>query len=63
VFEYGTNDLLGSATAPIPLGKNGTALLRITGLAKATTYYVRAVLTQGSIQKTGNIMTFTTSAK
>lgn len=63
VFEYGTNDLLGSATSPIPLGKNGTALLRITGLTKSTTYYVRAVLTQGSIQKTGNIMTFTTSAK
>ena len=62
VFEYGINDLLGSATTPIPLSKNGTALLRITGLTPQTTYYVRAVLTQGPITKTGNIMTFTTSA-
>jgi hypothetical protein len=60
VFEYGTNDLLGSATAPVALSKNGTALLRITGLTKGTTYYVRAVFTQGSTQKTGNTMTFTT---
>lgn len=63
VFEYGTNDVLGSATAPVALSKNGTALLRVTGLTKATVYYVRAVLTQGSITKTGNIMTFTTSAR
>jgi len=60
VFEYGLNDLLGSATAPVPLSKNGTALLRITGLTPMTTYYVRAVLTQRSITKTSNIMTFTT---
>ena len=60
VFEYGTNDMLGSATAPVGLSKSGTALVRVTGLTPATTYYVRAVLTQGSITKTGNIMTFTT---
>lgn len=60
VFEYGMNDLLGSATAPVVIGKNGAALLRVTNLAPKTTYYVRAVLTQGAITKTGNIMTFTT---
>lgn len=60
VFEYGTNDMLGSATAPVALSKSGTALLRVVGLTPATTYYVRAVLTQGSTTKTGNIMTFTT---
>jgi hypothetical protein len=60
VFEYGVNDLLGSATAPVVIGKNGAALLRVTGLIPKTTYYVRAVLTQGAITKTGNIMTFTT---
>jgi hypothetical protein len=63
VFEYGTNDLLGSATAPVALGKNGTVLYRVTGLAPATTYYVRAVLAQGSITTPGNIMTFTTAAR
>lgn len=63
VFEYGINDLLGSATSPVTLSKSGTALLRITGLTPATTYFVRAVLTQGSTTKTGNIMTFTTSAR
>ncbi len=63
VFEYGTNDLLGSATAPVPLGKNGTVLYRVTDLAPATTYYVRAVLAQGSITVPGNIMTFTTLAR
>lgn len=60
VFEYGINDLLGSATAPVVIGKNGAALIRITNLTPKTTYYVRAVLTQGAITKTGNIMTFTT---
>ncbi len=61
VFEYGLNDLLGSATAPIPMGKNGTVLFRVTDLSPATTYYVRAVLVQGSTTTPGNIMTFTTS--
>ncbi len=60
VFEYGLNDILGSATAPIPLSKNGTALFRVSGLSPATTYYVRAVLAQGSNTTPGNIMTFVT---
>ena len=63
VFEYGINDLLGSATAPVALGKDGTVLYRVTGLAPATTYYVRAVLAQGSMTTPGNIMTFTTLAR
>ncbi len=62
VFEYGINDLLGSATAPVALGKNGTALFRVTGLLPSTTYYVRAVLAQGSTTTPGDIMTFTTTA-
>lgn len=63
IFEYGTSDVLGSATAPVTLGKNGTALFRLTGLTPNTTYYIRAVFTQGSITKTGNMMTFTTLKK
>jgi hypothetical protein len=61
VFEYGTNDLFGSGTAPVALTKNGTALLRVTGLLPQTTYLVRAVLTQGSDITVGNTMTFATS--
>lgn len=60
VFEYGTNDLLGSGTAPIPLSQNGTALLRVNGLLPATTYFVRAVLIQGAETTAGDTMTFTT---
>lgn len=63
VFEYGTNDLLGSATAPVPLGSNGTALLRVTNLTPGTTYYVRATLVQGSNTIPGNMMTFVTLPK
>ena len=63
IFEYGINDLLGSATAPLPLSKGGTALFRVTGLLPSTTYFVRAVLAQGSNTTNGNTMTFMTSAK
>ena len=60
VFEYGTSDLFGSATPPVAVGKNGTALFTVTGLLPNTQYYVRAVLAQGSITTQGNTMTFTT---
>lgn len=60
VFEYGINDLLGNASAPVALASNGTALTRVTGLSPDTTYYVRAVLTQGSNVVPGEKMTFTT---
>lgn len=63
VFEYGTSDLFGSATPPVVLAKNGTALYGATGLAPATTYYVRAVLAQGSNTTVGNTMTFTTNVQ
>lgn len=63
VFEYGTSDLFGSATPPVSLGKNGTALFTASGLTPATMYYVRAVLVQGSNTTVGNTMTFTTTAK
>ncbi len=63
VFEYGTSDLFGSATPPVPLTKNGTVLYTATVLAPATTYYVRAVLAQGSITTVGNTMSFTTLAR
>ncbi|MBP6904608.1 MAG: hypothetical protein KBB91_00940 [Candidatus Pacebacteria bacterium] len=63
VFEYGTSDLFGSATAPLLLGKNGTALYTVSALTPLTTYYVRAILAQGSITTVGNTMTFTTIAK
>jgi hypothetical protein len=62
VFQYGTNDTLGSATTPVKVTKSGTALFTITGLTPATTYYVEAVAVQGSTTATGTIMTFTTAA-
>ena len=61
IFEYGINDLFGKGTGPVALTKNGTALFRITDLLPETTYFVRAVLTQGSTITVGNTMTFTTS--
>ncbi len=60
IFEYGTNDLFGSATPPVSVGKNGTSLFTVTGLTPNTTYYVRAILVQGSNTTQGNTMTFTT---
>lgn len=63
MFEYGTSDTFGNATPPALLGKNGTILSPVTGLAPATLYYVRAVAAQGSNTTTGTIMTFTTLAK
>ncbi len=60
IFEFGTSALLGSATSPLPLPKNGTVLFTALGLRPATTYYVRAVLAQGSKTTLGNTMTFTT---
>ncbi len=60
VFEYGTNDLLGSGTTPVALSQNGTALFRVNGLAPGTLYYVRAILDQGAVTTSGNIMNFTT---
>lgn len=61
IFEYGENDLLSSATAPVDLASNGTVLVKATGLNPDTTYYVRAVLTQGSNVVSGDKMKFTTS--
>ena len=63
VFEYGISDLFGSATPPVAMGKNGTALFTASGLTPATLYHVRAVLVQGSNTTVGNTTTFTTTAK
>ncbi len=63
MFEYGISDTFGNATPPGVLGKNGTILTPVTGLAPSTLYYVRAVAAQGSNTTTGTIMTFTTLAK
>ena len=62
VFQYGTSDTFGSATAPVNVTKSGTALLTVTGLIPSTTYYVEAVAVQGSVTATGSIMSFTTTA-
>jgi hypothetical protein len=62
VFQYGTNDTLGSATPPVKVTKSGTALFNVTGLTPATTYSVEAVAVQGSTTATSTIMTFTTTA-
>jgi hypothetical protein len=62
VFNYGTSDNFGSATAPVNVTNSGTALLTVTGLLPSTTYYVEAVAVQGSVTATGSIMSFTTTA-
>ena len=62
VFNYGTSDALGSASTPITVTKNGTALFKATKLTPSTTYYVEAVAVQGSVTTTGTIMSFTTPA-
>ncbi len=61
VFQYGLSDTLDSASAPVKVTQNGTALFSVTGLTPATTYYVEAVAVQGSSTATGTIMTFTTA--
>lgn len=62
VFEYGTTDTFGSASTPTAVKTTGAVVSRITTLAPATTYYVRAVLVQGAVTTIGNTMTFITSA-
>ncbi len=61
VFQYGINDTLGSATAPVKVSKSGTAVFTVTGLTPGTMYYVNSVAVQGSTTATGTIMTFTTA--
>jgi hypothetical protein len=61
IFEYGTSDTFGSATAPINVTKNGAVLSTLTGLSPQTQYFVRAVAVRGSITTTANITSFVTS--
>jgi hypothetical protein len=63
VFEYGTSDEFGNATAPITISKNGTVLVTVTKLLPDTTYYVRAVAARGADLITGNMTTFITTKK
>lgn len=62
IFEFGTTTLLGSATSPVSLTKNGTVLYTALGLSANTKYYVRAVLSQGGNTTVGDTMTFNTLA-
>jgi hypothetical protein len=62
VFNYGTTDAFGSATAPITLNKTGTALVTVTGLTPATQYIVKAIVVRGSITTEGDNVPFATSA-
>jgi hypothetical protein len=64
-FEYGTTAAYGTTVtaAPAPLPKSGaTATATIDGLAPATTYHVRVVLTTKDKQDEGPDATFTTAA-
>lgn len=61
IFEYGTSDLLGSATAPLVVPKSGSVLTTISRLIPDTTYYVRAVAVRGTETTTAQTMTFITS--
>ncbi len=61
VFQYGTSDAFGSATPPVKVTKNGTAVFTATGLTPGTPYYVEAVAVQGSSTATGSVMNFTTA--
>lgn len=62
VFQYGTSDIFGSATTPVPVTKSGAAFSTAKNLEPDTTYYVQAVLVTGSTTMLGNTMNFTTSA-
>jgi len=61
VFQYGTSDVFGRATAPSVMTKSGTALQLVKDLQPNTTYYVQAVAVVGSATTTGNTMSFTTT--
>jgi hypothetical protein len=63
VFEYGTTDSFGSATAPIVVTKSSTTLFTITKLNPDTNYFVRAVAVRGSNSIVGNTLSFTTNKK
>jgi hypothetical protein len=63
VFQYGTTDTFGTASAPVMVSKSGTALFTAQGLTPGTTYYVEAVAVQGSTTATSTIISFTTATK
>jgi hypothetical protein len=65
-FEYGTDSGLAGAnvTADVSLGSGGTATALtqiLTGLLPGTTYYFRAVATNGSGTSRGTTLSFTTA--
>ncbi len=63
VFEYGTTDTFGSASAPVVVSKSTTTLITINKLSPETTYYVRAVANRGGSTILGNTTSFTTLKK
>ena len=63
VFQYGTTDQFGTASAPVTASQSGTALFTASGLTPATTYYVEAVAVQGSTTATSTVTSFTTAAQ
>jgi hypothetical protein len=60
IFNYGTSDAFGSATAPITVSKSGAALVTVTGLSPATSYIVKPVIVRGSNTVEGGIAPFNT---
>ncbi len=61
IFEYGISELFGQATQIIPVEKSGVVILKITKLIPDTTYFVRAILSQGANITPANTMTFKTN--
>jgi hypothetical protein len=63
-FEYGTTTTYGTtvAASPTKLPKHGaTATASVDGLAPATTYHFRVVVTRAGVQRPGPDATFTTA--
>lgn len=63
-FEWGTSTTLGSTTNSLNGGSNNSASFfdTLTGLAPSTTYYYRAVASNGSGVVRGDILNFTTNS-
>lgn len=60
VFEYGTTETLGSATAPIKVKASGPVMFAKSKLLPKTQYFVRATMMVGDTTVQGDIIAFNT---
>ncbi len=60
VFQYGLNDLFGSATTAVNVTKSGPVLVTVRGLKPGVIYMVQAVAVRGSTTTNANTVSFTT---